>query len=214
MKVFRPEFFHNKNTTLKESLFLIIVALCLSNLNAQVQLRLEPGVLLETGSENLGVMLNIEPKVKASENTVIGLRFGIAINSQKFEIDDSTPFFIDDLDDNGMFSFVSTFDYYLNENYYRPYIGLGLGYYFFNNIDVSRRDGATDVLEGSVNNQLGLLLRGGLDLGNTRFGLEYNFITKADIEIPNGQIIGTVDNSYLGISIGFIIVGRKKQEKL
>ena len=39
-----------------------------------------------------------------------------------------------------------------------------------------------------------------------RFGLEYNLILKTDIEIPNGQIIGTVDNSYLGLSIGFTIV--------
>jgi hypothetical protein len=180
---------------------------CLLNLNAQVILRIEPGVLLETDSENIGLLLNIEPKVKFSENIIIGLRFGIAVNPQKFKIEDSSQFFIDDLDDNGIISFVPTFDYYLNKNNYRPYVGLGLGYYLFNNIDVSTRNGSVKVLEGSVNNQLGFLLRGGLEIGNTRCGLEYNFIPKANIEIPNGQTIGTVNNSYFGVSIGFAIGG-------
>ncbi len=213
MKLFQLEFFYNKDTTLKEKLFRIIVLLCLFNLNAQVKLRIEPGVLLETDSENLGILLNIEPKVKFSENTIIGLRLGIAVNPQKFKIDNSAQFFIDDLDDNGIISFVPTFDYYLNENNYRPYIGLGLGYYLFNDIDISSRNDSVEILRGSVNNQVGFLLRGGLELGNTRFGLEYNFIPKADIKIPNDQIIGTVDNSYLGLSIGFTIGNRKGLEK-
>ncbi len=67
-------------------------------------------------------------------------------------------------------------------------------------------------MEGSVNNQVGFLLRGGFELGKTRLGLEYNFIPKADIEIPNGQIIGTVDNSYFGLSIGFTIGGGKSSK--
>ncbi len=62
---------------------------------------------------------------------------------------------------------------------------------------------------GSVKNQLGLLLRGGLEIGNTRYGIAYNFIPKAAIKIPNGQIIGTINNSYLGLSIGFKLGGRK-----
>ncbi|MEB3345758.1 hypothetical protein U6A24_09815 [Aquimarina gracilis] len=111
-------------------------------------------------------------------------------------------------------SFVPTFDYYFNESYYRPYAGIGLGYYIFNNIDVSDQNGSSNGLEGSVNNQLGFLVRGGLELGNTRLGLEYNFITKADIEIPNGEIIGTVDNSYLGLSFGFVIGGREGTQEL
>ena len=35
---------------------------------------------------------------------------------------------------------------------------------------------------------------------------------QGDIEIPNGQIIGTVDNSYLGLSIGFVIGSKKSSE--
>ncbi len=198
---------------LKKNLILTTLLFCLFNLNAQEEnsltLRIEPGFLLYSDSENLGLLLNIEPKIKSSENTVIGLRFGVALNSQKFKNIDSSQFFIDDQNDNAVISFVPTFDYYLNENNYCPYIGIGLGYYLWSYIDVSRRNGSVDVLEGSVNDQVGFLVRGGFELGNTRLGLEYNFILKADIEIPNGQIIGTVDNSYLGVSIGFTIGGGK-----
>ncbi len=211
MKIFQLQFFNNKNTTLKKKLLLIILLLCLFNLNAQdnynVKLRIEPGFLLKTDSENLGLLLNFEPNIRISENSVIGLRFGLALNPQKFENNNSTQFNIDEENDNAVISFVPTFDYYLNENNTRPYFGLGLGYYLFSSVVIANP--SENVSEGSVNNQVGFLLRGGLELGNTRYGLEYNFIPKADIEIPNGKIIGTVDNSYIGLSIGFIIGGGK-----
>ena len=210
MKIFQPDCFFSRITNLNRNLLPIVALLYLVSLNAQVTLRIEPGVLLETDSDNLGLLLNIEPKVKASENTVIGLRFGIAINPQKIRIDGDLPFFIDDLDDNGIISFVPTFDYYLNDKKKRPYAGLGLGYYLFNNIDISdRNSGLADVLEGRVKNQLGVLLRGGIEIRNTRYGLEYNFMPEANIKIPNGQTVGTIDNSYFGIAIGFIIGDRK-----
>lgn len=206
MKVFQPDFFHCDRCNPKEGILTIIALLFLLNLSAQVVLRIEPGVLLKRDSKNLGLLLNIEPKVKASENTVIGLRFGIAINPHKIRLDDSLPYFIDELDDNGVISFVLTYDYYLNDKDSRPYIGFGLGYYLFNDIDISNRNnGTSDIIEGSVKNQLGFLLRGGLEVRNTRYGIEYNFMPKADIKIPSGQTIGTINNSYIGLSIGFII---------
>jgi hypothetical protein len=210
MKVFQLDFFYNKNATLKKKLFLIIVLFCLLNLNAQVALRIETGLLIENNSDNLGLLLNLEPKVKISKNAVIGMRFGMALNSQKFKNIDRSQFLIDNLDDYGVLSFIPTFDYYLNENKYRPYIGLGLGYYlFFDDLDVLTPNGSTEVLKGSTKNQVGFLLRGGFEVGNIRYGLEYNLIPKADIKMPNGQIIGSVNNSYLGLSIGFTI-GRRK----
>ncbi|MBG6133745.1 outer membrane protein W [Aquimarina sp. EL_43] len=198
----------------KQKLVLITLVFCLFNLNAQeksnITFRIEPGILLFSESGNLELLLNVEPKIKISENKVIGLRFGVALNSQKFENNDSAQFNIDDQSDNAVISFVPTFDYYLNENNYRPYVGLGVGYYLLSYIDVSPV-GSADVLEGSVNNQIGFLLRGGFEFGKTRLGLEYNLIPKADIELPSGQIIGTVDSGYLGLSIGFTIGGRKNQ---
>lgn len=115
--------------------------------------------------------------------------------------------FFNNINDNAVISFMPTFDYYLNENHTRPYFGFGLGYYLFSSVIIANP--FENVTEGSVNNQLGFLLRGGLELGKTTLGLEYNFIPKADIKIPNGLTIGTINNSYFGLSIGFTIGGKK-----
>lgn len=212
MGIFQLKLFCNKKTILKRQLLLIIVFFFMFNLNAQdesnIKWQIEPGVLVLSDSENFGLLLNVEPKIKISKNKVIGLRFGVALNTQKFKNNDRSQFNINDQQNNAVISFVPTFDYYLNEEKYRPYLGFGLGYYLFNYTDVFRI-GSVNALEGRAKNQLGVLIRCGFESGNTRFELEYNFIPKADIEIPDGQIIGTVNNSYLGLSIGFTIGGRK-----
>lgn len=111
------------------------------------------------------------------------------------------------MNDNAVISLMPTFDYYLNDNFTHPYFGIGLGYYLFSSVIIANP--SENVTEGTVNNQLGLLLRGGIEWGKTRIGLEYNFIPKANIKIPNGEVIGTVDYSYLRMSIGFTIGGGK-----
>ena len=207
MKTFRLQFFDTIKNSLKKIVLFLIVLFGLFNLNAQVKLKIEPGFLLKTESENIGLMFNVEPNIEISNNKVIGLRFGLALNPQKFETSDSSQFFFDDINDNAVISFMPTFDFYVNENYARLYLGLGFGYYIFSSVDLANP--SDNITEGSVNNQLGFLLRGGLEWGKTKFGLEYNFIPKADIRIPSGLTIGTVDNSYFGVSIGFTIGGGK-----
>ena len=122
-------------------------------------------------------------------------------------------FSIDEEADNGAISFISTFDYYFNNNDFRPYLGLGLGYYFSaGDIEIYQIDSANhseEVFKVGVDNQVGFLFRGGFERGNYRFGLERNLVLKADNDIPNVQKIGTVDNSYLGLSIGYSVVGRQ-----
>ena len=98
--------------------------------NSQTKLRVEPGLLIKTQSENLGSSFNVEPHLEVSTRSVIGLRFGIAVNSQEFETISGTRFFIDEENDNAVISFVPTFDYYLNYAPTRPYLGVGVGYYF------------------------------------------------------------------------------------
>ena len=175
--------------------------------NSQTKLRVEPGLLIKTQSENLGLSFNVEPHLEVSTRSVIGLRFGIAVNSQEFETISGTRFFIDEENDNAVISFVPTFDYYLNYAPTRPYLGVGVGYYLLSTVDVSQ--GIETILDGSIKNQLGLLLRGGVELRNTRISLEYNLIPTADIQINNGEVVGTVKNTYLGLSFGFTIIGRK-----
>lgn len=192
----------------KRILSFLIVLFSLLNLTAQqsqgIKLRIEPGVLLLSNTENLELLFNVEPKIEISDNKTIGMRFGVALNALRFK-NISNNFFIDNESDNAIISFTPTFDYYLNNEKYSPYLGLGIGYYIFSYVDAIRRNGSGDVLEGNMKNKIGILLRGGFESGKTRVGLEYNFIPKTDIEIPNGEVIGEVDSAYFGVSVGFTI---------
>ena len=203
---------------LKKELLLIAAMCSLFTLNAQIKnnlkLTIEPGVLLLSDSDNLGIFLYAEPKLKVSKNAFFGLRIGLTLNPQSYEIHDRAQFKINERDDNGGVSFVPTIDYYFKGNNYRPYVGGGVGAYLLSSyIDVTQvvSGGLSDnEYEVFVNNQVGLLLRAGFESKKSRLGLEYNFISKADIEIPNGPVMGSVDNSYLGLTIGFVIGGEKR----
>ncbi|MEN1785405.1 MAG: hypothetical protein AAGF77_09720 [Bacteroidota bacterium] len=175
-----------------------------------MRLRVEPGLPLWTTSENLGLLINAEPNLRISSNGIIGLRFGVGLNIQKFENNFSSQYSFDQQNDNAIISFIPTFDYYFNHNYIRPYAGLGISYCVISSVILESP--SREVPEGSVNNQLEFLFRSGFEVGKTRIGLEYNFIPRADIKVPNGQIIGTVNYSYFGVTIGFNI-GKGKNTK-
>ena len=188
----------------------LLLLLCgLFHLNAQeeynVKLGVEAGFLpLSEDSHNLGLFLKIEPKVKILENTFVGLRFGLTLNSHTFENINDFQFYIDERFDNAVLSFVPTVDYYFKKYNFRPFVGAGLGYYLLPSPIEVNKVGASNVLEGNVRERIGFLLRGGIELRKLRFGLEYSFTSKADIKIPNSEIIGTVGSSYFGVSFGFI----------
>lgn len=221
MKVHPLKLFFYKNAMLKRTFLLLALLVCVFNLNAQVEkhvkLGIETGFLLFTDADKLGLFIKVEPKVKISESSFVGVRFGVTLNPQIFENKERLTFYIDDESDNAAISIVPTFDYYLDDFYlkgrnFHPYLGLGFGYHLLSDIDVSRIaivNFSEDVFEVRVNNRIGFLLRGGFEMGKLRFGLEYSLIPKGDIKIPDGQIIGTVENSYLGLSIGVVIGGGK-----
>ena len=220
MKLFQLKGGYNKSTMLRKMLLPIGLCCGLFHLNAQetynVKLGIETGILpLSEDSENLGLFLNVEPKIKVAKNTFIGVRFGLVINSHAFENSNNFEYFIDERFDNAVLSFVPTVDYYLNENQYRPYLGVGLGIHLqANPIEISPLVAtfSEPVLDGNVKKRIGFLVRGGFEFRKFRFGVEYNLVPKAAIEIFNGDLVGTVENSYVGLSIGFMIIGGKNSE--
>ncbi|MFK8005388.1 MAG: OmpW family outer membrane protein [Saprospiraceae bacterium] len=184
-------------------------------------MKIEIGFLWDTINEKIylsGPFLYVEPKLKASKNTVIGLRIGAALNTQAIKNSDPFEFYIGKNynSNNVAISLIPTFDYYFAKNKFRPYLGLGVGYYFLTTSKKAFVGGNfIDAVEVSINNKMGILIRGGLDLNKVKVGrldlskftvgLEFNYIPKADIEIPNGQKIGTISNSNIALSIGHII---------
>ena len=235
MPVFQYNIFypHNRKAMLKAIISLIVLLLSLINLNAQeegdLKLKIEIGILFESveGSYFLsGAFFNLEPKLKISKNKVIGLRIGAASNSQSILTIDPNRFFVNNENDNSgntAISFIPTFDYYLNNKNIRPYLGFGIGYYILN----TSKEGffMTNLFDGqelSINNKIGFLVRSGFDLGKfivwgfdfSKFsvGLEFNYIPKTDVELSDGELIGTTENSNIAISIGYTISSEKKSK--
>jgi len=184
MKFFqlKPFYFHHKSTILKTILSFTILLFCLFKLSAQkesnIKLKIEAGLLwdwVEGKSYLSGPFIYLEPKLKTSKNTIIGLRIGAAETTQRILSSDPTKFYIDNFFDNdnsnSIFSFVPTFDYYFNLNNFRPYLGFGIGYYFLTTTkDVFAIASSSELLEVSVNNKVGFLLRGGFNLHKVKAG--------------------------------------------
>lgn len=226
MKIFHLESFCNKSLLLKKILLLVISFLCLFKLSAQkennLKLKIETGILWTSKSANPGFpwfngfFLRVEPKLKTSKRTFIGLRIGVSEN-EKIENYIPLQFYSYNNPDNGLIQFtnpdngiisiVPTIDYYFIENKLHPYFGGGVGYYFLTNFTEVTQTGIANpsetALEVSVKNRIGILLRGGLNIGKFIVGLEFNYIPKTDLKIPDGQIIGRVANSYVGLSFGY-----------
>lgn len=193
---------------------LFVLFFILHKANAQikenVKLAMEVGFLPLSASKNLGLFLNVEPKLKITKKSFAGIRVGLVINPQKFENNAPQQFEILDEFDNGGLSFVPTFDYYLSTGDYRPYLGLGVGAYLLSKyVDVVSNT-SVDEYEVIVSKQAGILFRGGIETGKFKFGIEYNLLQKADIQLTNGQVVGTVDNSYFGFGVGYTIGGGKR----
>jgi len=197
----------------KRIILLLTLLCCIGRLSAQIKsavgLDLEAGVVMLSAADKTAAFLNIEPKVKSSKNTSVGLRFGAVINSQSFESIDSREFEVKTEFDHGFFAMVATFDYYWNDLKYRPYLGIGAGPYLLSNyVDITNRRAANPSekeVEVKLDYRFGALLRGGMVIRRLRLGLDYNFVPKADINLPDGQTVGTARSSYLGLALGITI---------
>ena len=206
--------------------------------NSNIKLKIEVGMLWSSKSNNRaypgisGTFLRVEPKLQTSRNTAIGMRIGVSENYHLIKGHDASQFYVDNADlagnaGNDALSFVPTIEYYFMDNKNRPYLGIGAGSYFFRtNTFVSRGAVAnlSEEIDVSVNNRIGFIVRGGFnlqqfivgrfDFSKVSIGLEFNFIPNTDVEIPNGQIIGTINNSSIGLSVGYTIGSSKNSKKL
>jgi outer membrane protein W len=154
-----------------------------------------------------GLLFSIEPKYNIQENMNIGLRIGAAAMIR--DIQDNGTTTSAKVSANG--SYVGTYDYYFNKSgkSFVPYIGAGAGYYSIANVEFDDVDNTSNQVSVSATGKMGALLRGGFEWGKFRMGVEYNLVPKSDLQNLNGDKVGTVSNTYLGIHLGFYVGGGK-----
>ncbi len=195
---------------MRKIILLTLITLAVANGYSQEQGRFRVGLDLgyvPTGGGG-GGMLSFEPKYNIKDNMNVGLRFGGAGVAKDIQNNSTTT--SAEISANG--SLVGTFDYYFHKSgsgsSLAPYIGAGVGYYSLANVKVDDT-AESDEISPAVSGVMGGLIRGGIEWGGFRMGLEYNFIPDSDLENMDGEKIGTAKNAYLGIHIGFFVGGGK-----
>lgn len=138
-----------------------------------------------------GVLFAIEPKYALNDNITVGLRFEGAVVARATK-DANGDYFAGEV--KAAASYMATGDYYFNTNNFRPFAGVGVGLFSTAGASV---DSNGDVIEGASASKLGGMPRVGFEFGHFRMAVEYNIVGKT----------GEINNSYLGIKLGFFAGG-------
>jgi outer membrane protein X len=194
---------------MKKIILAVFITLVFANVYSQKQggfrVGLDLGYTVPSNGGG-GVLFSIEPKYNIKENMNIGLRIGAAAMIRDIQDNGNTT--SAKVSANG--SYVATYDYYFNKagKSFVPYIGGGAGYYSIANVEFSDAVDS-DQMAIDAAGKMGALLRGGFEWGKFRMGLEYNLVPESNLQDMNGNNLGTVSNTYLGIHLGFYVGGGK-----
>lgn len=144
-----------------------------------------------------GILFDVEPAYRLSDEIAIGLRiegaaFARVVGDSEGEVSTNSSYTL-----NGQ--------YYLSNNTFRPYIGLGVGIYSIAAVSFS-----STTAEFGDESKIGFYPRVGFDLGHFNVNIDYNIIgaTEETFDLGSGNTIETdIKNSYLGIRVGAFIFG-------
>jgi hypothetical protein len=143
-----------------------------------------------------GVLVDLEPGYRINDQILVNFRYESAAI-----VRGTTEDYGDiDLDIAAIGSYSLNGQYYLNNNGFRPYVGLGLGLFSMAAVKV---DGVSGDVSAAAN-KFGVYPRIGFDAGHFTLNIDYNIL-------PNtkGAEGSEFKNSYFGIRIGGYFGGGK-----
>lgn len=147
-----------------------------------------------------GVAFALEPAYRINDAIAVGLRIEAAALAKSVGETEA------EIATSGSYALFG--QYYLSNNKFRPFVGLGAG--LFSNATLEVQDsGVTGDFDPSAS--FGFFPRVGFDLGHFNLLFDYNIIGATDeVDVPG---FGTVElddeikNSYFSVKIGFSIGG-------
>lgn len=152
-----------------------------------------------------GIAVYLEPAYRVSDEIAIGLRMETAVLLKGVSTDGTTIDSDGSASANG--SFTLNGQYYLSNEKFRPFVGLGLGLYSLASVEIAGDDGAL-----SAGTEFGFYPRVGFDYGHLNLIFDYNFIPNTDgtIDINTNPQEVEIKNSYFTIKLGVSIGGGSK----
>jgi hypothetical protein len=147
-----------------------------------------------------GALIFAEPGYRLTDAILVGFRLESAIIARGIKNVGNNSV---SGDASSNVSYTLNGQYYINDRYARPFVGLGLGLFSLAAVQVNNATNPNPD-EGVISAQtsFGFYPRVGIDVGHFNFTLDYNFIPPTKVD--GG---GEVKNSYLGIRAGFSIGG-------
>lgn len=154
-----------------------------------------------------GILFDLEPAYRLSDQIAVGLRIESAVMAKTISGTEAKA--------SGNASYTLNGQYYLGNNTFRPYVGLGAGIFSIASVSVGGLEAV------SKESKIGFYPRLGFDVGHFNMNLDYNIIGASEVETvtsieidSNGNAVTTTEtldikNSYLGIRIGAFIFGGK-----
>jgi len=186
-----------KRTVLHICLLTLLV-LPLTAQNDYRPFKLDVGLLMgEVNEHHVGLVAPyVEPKYNINNDFTVGMRVEYVFYSKVdfIDYDPNNPYRSDYDADGWTFSTVLTGDYYFNDHYLRPFVGIGGGLYYMYN---AKENSYLNFNEHIVS--FGYVPRVGLNIGQFRASCEYNFIISDKSNL-----------SYLSFKLGYEIGGGKK----
>jgi hypothetical protein len=160
-----------------------------------------------TGASS-GALFYVEPGYRPSDNFLIGLRLESALIARGLKGVGNA-----DVSGNATsnMSYTLNGQYYFNDNYVRPFVGIGLGLFSLAAVKFNTNSGTNvNANEVAAETRFGFYPRIGIDVGHLNITIDYNIVPSTSV--TGG---GKVQNNYLALRAGFSFgggVGRKKNE--
>ncbi len=150
-----------------------------------------------------GAIITFEPSYRVQDNLSIGLRLETALVTRGYSQNTS----------GASISVAAIGSYTVNGQYYfggagafRPFAGLGLGFYSLAAVNANIGSGGSSEQVAVAESKFGFYPRVGFDFHHFSMSADYNVISATNA-VGGG---GDFKNSYLGIRLGFFIGGGKK----
>jgi hypothetical protein len=160
-----------------------------------------------------GVIIHSEPAYRITDQILVGLRMEFAGMARGYS-DGTTA--------KGNVSFAGSYaltgQYYLSDNKFRPFVGLGIGTFTLASVSGVATADNQYYYAGVATKKLGFFPRVGFDAGHFNLSLEYNLIGKTKLEgysstthtISSSAPKIDQKNGYIGVKFGVFIGGGRK----
>jgi outer membrane protein W len=188
---------------MKKIILLVLLALVITNGYSQKKGAFRVGLdagYVPTGGGG-GGLLSLEGKYNLTDNMNVGLRFCSAGIARNIETGNGQ---VTNADISGIGSIVGTYDYYIHIGSMSlvPYFGAGIGYYSIANVEA---EGSSYTSNIESTSEIGGLIRGGIEWGKLRVGLEYNIVPDSNLQDFYGNMTNVkVETPILELQLDFI----------